>query len=67
MIGYHLQFEGSLCAMAMTQGIQRKVINIGLGIKRIAVEGKSIQAYIESQSHKVGLLSMHKPCVEHAT
>lgn len=55
MIGYHLQFEGSLCAMAMTQGIQRKVINIGLGIKQISVEprGVSVKSYTESLSHKL--------------
>ena len=56
MIGYHLACENSLCGMAMTQGVQRRVINIGLGIKQIAVEprGTSVSAYLESLSHKVG-------------
>ncbi|KAJ7614899.1 hypothetical protein FB45DRAFT_936357 [Roridomyces roridus] len=55
MIGYHLAFETSLCGMAMTQGIQRKVVNIGLGIKQVAVEprGVSVKAYTESMSHKL--------------
>ncbi|KAJ6529025.1 hypothetical protein DFH09DRAFT_156247 [Mycena vulgaris] len=55
MIGYHLAFETSLCGMAMTQGIQRKVINIGLGIKHVAVEprGVSVTAYTESMAHKL--------------
>lgn len=55
MIGYHLEYENSLCALAMTQGIQRKVVNIGLGIKQLVVEprGISIPTYFESLSHKV--------------
>ncbi|KAJ7759468.1 hypothetical protein B0H14DRAFT_384577 [Mycena olivaceomarginata] len=55
MIEYHLVFETSLCGMAMTQGIQRKVINIGLGIKQVAVEphGVSVKTYIESMAHKL--------------
>ncbi|KAJ7711238.1 hypothetical protein B0H14DRAFT_3119297 [Mycena olivaceomarginata] len=49
MIGYHLAFETSLCGMAMTQGIQRKVI------KQVAVEphGVSVKTYIESMAHKL--------------
>jgi len=55
MIGYHLAYQNSLCGMAMTQGLQRRVINIGLGIKQIAVEprGVAVSAYAESLSHKV--------------
>ncbi|KAJ7799734.1 hypothetical protein B0H14DRAFT_3092755 [Mycena olivaceomarginata] len=55
MIGYHLAFETSLCGMAMTQGIQRKVINIGLGVKLVAVEprGVSVKTYTESMAHKL--------------
>ncbi|KAF7325902.1 hypothetical protein MKEN_00441000 [Mycena kentingensis (nom. inval.)] len=55
MIGYHLAYDGSLCGMAMTQGTQRHVINIGLGIKRVAVEprGVTVKAYIESMAHKL--------------
>ncbi|KAJ8456566.1 hypothetical protein ONZ45_g1223 [Pleurotus djamor] len=60
MIGYHLATENSLCGMAMTQGIQRKVINIGLGMKQLLVEprGVSVQAYVESFSHKLTSLEM---------
>ncbi|KAJ7876345.1 hypothetical protein B0H14DRAFT_3859217 [Mycena olivaceomarginata] len=52
MIGYHLAYETSLCGMAMTQGIQRKIINIGLGIKQVAVEprGVSVKTYTESMA-----------------
>ncbi|KAF7321173.1 hypothetical protein HMN09_00205500 [Mycena chlorophos] len=55
MIGYHLAYDASLCGMAMTQGTQRHVINIGLGIKLVAVDprGVSIPAYIESMAHKL--------------
>lgn len=55
MIGYHLDWDGSLCGMAMVQGMQRKVLNIGLGMKQICVEprGVSVEAYAESQAHKV--------------
>ena len=64
MIGYHLACENSLCGMAMTQGVQRRVINIGLGIKQIAVEprGAPVSAYLESLSHKVGCARQSK-CV----
>lgn len=59
MIGYHLSYDGSLCGMAMTQGNQRKVINIGLGIKQATVEprGVTVKAYAESLSHKARLRS----------
>jgi hypothetical protein len=55
MIGYHLAYDNSLCGMVMTQGRQRQVINIGLGIKQISVEpkGVSVPAYAESFAHKV--------------
>lgn len=41
--------------MAMTQGIQRKVVNIGLGMKQLIAEprGVSVRAYVESFAHKV--------------
>ena len=46
----------------MTQGVQRQVINIGLGMKQILVEprGTSFAAYLGSLSHKVGRLSQWK-------
>jgi len=55
MIGYHLDIQGSLCGMAMTQGTRNRVLNIGLAIKQLAVEprGVSVAAYAESQSHKL--------------
>ncbi|KAH6912197.1 hypothetical protein BKA70DRAFT_1266956 [Coprinopsis sp. MPI-PUGE-AT-0042] len=55
MIGYHLAIGQSLCGMAMTQGEQRKVTNIGLGIIQYGVEpgGTTIASYIESQTHKL--------------
>lgn len=55
MIGYHLAYCESLCGMAMTQGTQRKVINIGIGVRRIEVEPRGItpRVYVESVSHKV--------------
>lgn len=66
MIGYHLNFENSLCGMAMTQGTQRRVINIGLGIKQLVTEprGATVAAYLDSLSHKVsislsGLITVH--------
>ncbi|KAF8731148.1 hypothetical protein AX14_005087 [Amanita brunnescens Koide BX004] len=55
MIGYHLDIQGSLCGMAMTQGTRNRVLNIGLAIKQLAVEprGVSVSAYAESQAHKL--------------
>lgn len=60
MIGYHLTFENGLCAMAMTQGSQRKVINIGMGLKQLCVEppGVTASAYAESFAHKLTPLEM---------
>lgn len=55
MIGYHLAIEGSLCAMAMCQGTQRRVVNIGMAAKQAIVHphGASVSAYVESQQHKL--------------
>jgi len=54
MIGYHLAQDQSLLGMAMTQGPQKKVINIGLGILAMRIPGGSqLSSYIESQQHKV--------------
>ncbi|KAF8438399.1 hypothetical protein L210DRAFT_3543781 [Boletus edulis BED1] len=60
MIGYHLTYENSLCGMVMTQGRQRQVINIGLGIKQLCVEprGVTVAAYAESFAHKLTPLEM---------
>lgn len=43
----------------MTQGPQKRVVNIGLGIKQLTVEprGISVAVYLESLSHKVSLHS----------
>ncbi|KAF8882834.1 hypothetical protein BD779DRAFT_1541712 [Infundibulicybe gibba] len=53
--GKHWIEQNSLCGMAMAQGVQRKVVNIGLGIKQLAVEPRSVTvaAYVESLSHKL--------------
>ena len=55
MIGYHLAWESSLIGMVMVQGKQREVVNIGLGIKQVAVEPRdaTVSTYVESLSHKV--------------
>lgn len=55
MIGYHLAWENSLVGMVMVQGKQREVVNIGLGIKQVAVEPRDVTVpqYVESLSHKV--------------
>jgi 4'-phosphopantetheinyl transferase len=53
MIGYHLAHDQSLLGMAMTQGPQKKVINIGLGILMLKIPNRiSLASYIESQQHK---------------
>lgn len=55
MIGYHLAQDNSLLGMAMTQGPQKKVINIGLGILIHKIPGRvTLSSYIESLQHKVG-------------
>jgi 4'-phosphopantetheinyl transferase len=54
MIGYHLAMDQSLLGMAMTQGYQKKVINIGLGVQHYKLPNRiSLSSYIESQQHKV--------------
>lgn len=55
MIGYHCAYENSLVGMVMVQGKQREVVNVGLGIKQLAVEPRdaTVAAYAESLSHKV--------------
>jgi len=60
MIGYSLNYEGSLCGMAMTQGTRERVTSIGIGAKQYAVEprGASIASYVESSSHKFTTLEM---------
>ncbi|KAI9435831.1 hypothetical protein H4582DRAFT_2168386 [Lactarius indigo] len=60
MIGYHLAWESSLVGMVMVQGKQREVVNIGLGIKQVAVEPRdaTVSAYVESLSHKLTGLEM---------
>lgn len=58
MIGYHIECGPSLCGIAMTQGFQKRVVNIGLGIKQIAVHprGISVMDFIDSMKHKVSVL-----------
>ena len=56
MIGYHLAYESNLVGMVMTQGRQREVVNIGLGIKQIYHPPDTpIQVFAESLHHKVCL------------
>lgn len=58
MIGYSLASDTSLIGMAMVQGAQREVINIGFGMRKLAVEPEdaSVAAYVESLSHKASTL-----------
>lgn len=59
MIGYHLTYDHSLCGMAMTQGPQKKVINIGLAILAHKIPSKiTLSAYIESLQHKLTPLEL---------
>jgi len=60
MIGYHLAWENSLVGMVMVQGKQREVVNIGLGVKQVAVEPRdaTVSTYVESLSHKLTELEM---------
>ncbi|KAH9929409.1 uncharacterized protein B0H18DRAFT_1093944 [Fomitopsis serialis] len=55
MIGYHLAYDSNLIGMVMTQGRQRDVINVGIGIKQLAVSPPdiSVNVYAESFYHKV--------------
>ena len=54
MIGYHLAYDSNLIGMVMTQGRQREVINVGIGIKQLAVSPRDITVgvYAESFYHK---------------
>jgi len=60
MIGYHLANDNSLCGMVMAQGRKRQVINIGLGIKQLCVEPRSVSVatYAESLAHKLTPLEL---------
>lgn len=54
MIGYHIAYEHNLIGMAMTQGRQRDVVNIGIGIKQInSPAGMSVVDLAISHHHKV--------------
>ncbi|KAH9834502.1 uncharacterized protein C8Q71DRAFT_711020 [Rhodofomes roseus] len=60
MIGYHLAYDNNLIGMVMTQGRQRDVINVGIGIKQLAVSPPdiSVNVYAESFYHKLTPLEM---------
>jgi len=60
MIGYHLAYDSNLIGMVMTQGRQRDVINVGIGIKQLAVSPPdiSVNVYAESFYHKLTPLEM---------
>jgi len=55
MIGYNLAYDTSLIGMAMVQGTQREVVNVGFGMKKLAVEpaDATVAAYVESLAHKI--------------
>ncbi|CCM00852.1 uncharacterized protein FIBRA_02895 [Fibroporia radiculosa] len=55
MIGYHLAYDNNVVGMVMTQGRQKDVVNIGLGIKQLAVypPDAPVGAYAESFYHKL--------------
>lgn len=55
VIGYNLAYDNSIVGMVMTQGAQRQVVTIGLGIKQVCVMplDMSVAAYAESFHHKV--------------
>lgn len=55
MIGYHLAYEDRLVGMVMTQGRQREVVNLGLGLKQLCTSSPdtSIPVWAESQYHKL--------------
>ncbi|KZT66799.1 hypothetical protein DAEQUDRAFT_729936 [Daedalea quercina L-15889] len=60
MIGYHLAYDSNLIGMVMTQGRQRDVINVGIGIKQLAVSPADIavNVYAESFYHKLTPLEL---------
>ncbi|KAI0341181.1 hypothetical protein BDW22DRAFT_335079 [Trametopsis cervina] len=59
MIGYHLAYDNSLVGMVMTQGRQREVIHIGLGIKQLCIPpDTSVHGWAESQHHKLTTLEV---------
>lgn len=55
MIGYHLNYDNCLVGMVMTQGRQREVVNLGLGLKQLDTvpSGTPVHEWAESQYHKV--------------
>ena len=54
MIGYHLAYENCLVGMVMTQGRQREVVNIGLGVKQLCCPpDTTVTVFAESMHHKV--------------
>jgi hypothetical protein len=58
-VGYQLAYEKSLCGIAMTQGVQHKVVNIGLGIKRLsAAPYGSVTAYVAAMAPRFTPLEM---------
>ncbi|KAJ7819244.1 hypothetical protein B0H13DRAFT_2453463 [Mycena leptocephala] len=58
-VGYHLAYEKSLCGIAMAQGIQHKVVNIGLNIKRLSLAPYgSVTAYVAAMAPRFTPLEM---------
>lgn len=58
-IGYQLAVENNLVGMVMTQGPQRDIVNLGIGVKQIGVSPPDADpmAYAESYHHKAILSS----------
>jgi len=60
LIGYHLAYDNNIIGMVMTQGRPKEVVNIGLGVKQLAVqvENVSVATYAESFHHRLTPLEM---------
>ena len=67
MIGYHLAWDNRIVGMVMTQGRQREVVNLGLGIKQLCTDPPevSINDWAESQYHKVRCDLCHSSRTRH--
>ncbi|KAF8214418.1 hypothetical protein K438DRAFT_1915090 [Mycena galopus ATCC 62051] len=53
MIGYDLAYQESLCGMAMVQGSQRKVVNIGFGVQHVSTRGTPVSTFAAAIAHKL--------------
>ena len=53
MMGYTTCGEHNMVVMAAAQGKRHQVVNIGLDVKRLVVDGVPVQQWAQSVSHKV--------------